>query len=117
MPKPKPNEIKRQALEQHASLNPRPQTVKDPLFQENNFFDPQDVIGYPVELYFKNKFSAKDVIVGTGIDPVTAHSEYWHSHEVVSKIAERLKLDYERINATAPPTELPPATPDEKADK
>lgn len=82
-----------------------------------NFFDPQDVIGYPVELYFKNKFSAKDVIVGTGIDPVTAHSEYWHSQEVVSKIAERLKLDYERINATAPPTELPPATTDEKDDK
>jgi transposase len=50
MSKPKPNEIKRQALEQHASLNPRPQTVTDPLFQENNFFDPQDLVQVKYEM-------------------------------------------------------------------
>lgn len=50
MSKPKPTEIKRQMLEQHASLNPRPQTVTDPLFQENNFFDPQDLVQVKYEM-------------------------------------------------------------------
>jgi transposase len=50
MSKPKPTEIKRQALEQHASLNPRPQTVTDPLFQENIFFDPQDLVQVKYEM-------------------------------------------------------------------
>ena len=50
MSKPKLNEIKRQALEQHASLNPRPQTVNDPLFQENSFFDPQDLVQVKYEM-------------------------------------------------------------------
>ena len=82
-----------------------------------NFFDPQDVIGYPVGLYFRKKFKVEDIIVGTGIDPVSAHSEYWQSHEVVSRIAHRLKLDYERINAIGKPAPLPAATSNGKDGK
>ena len=61
MPKPKPNEIKRQALEQHASLNPRPQTVKDPLFQENNFFDPRDLVQVKYEMLRRVRVDGQSV--------------------------------------------------------
>lgn len=71
-----------------------------------NFLDPQDIIGYPLEIYFRKKHKVQDIIVGTGMLPTTAHSGYWHNHEVVNNIADRLLLDYERINATAPPAQL-----------
>ena len=30
------------ALREHGMLNPRPEQVHDPLFQDNEFFDPRD---------------------------------------------------------------------------
>jgi hypothetical protein len=62
-----------------------------------NFQDPQDVIAYPLQLYFKKKYPVQDIVVGTGVDPLTAHSGYWVCHEMVNTIAARLKGDYDRI--------------------
>lgn len=41
---------KRQLLRQHGTLNPHPQDVTDELFQQRDFFDPQDLIQVKYEM-------------------------------------------------------------------
>lgn len=60
-----------------------------------NFFDAQDLIGYPLETLYPNQ--VKDFLVQTGTLPQTAHIGYWSNDEVAANIAARLKLDYERV--------------------
>jgi hypothetical protein len=67
-----------------------------------NFLDPQDLIGYPLEKLFAEEFKVDDVIVQTGSNPRKAHDGYWDNDEVAQIIAERLKVDYARINDLAP---------------
>ena len=40
----KNNSDKQKALEQHGTLNPRPQDVRHPLFENSEFFDPSDLL-------------------------------------------------------------------------
>lgn len=61
-----------------------------------NFLDAQDIIGYPLEDYFQKKYVVKDVLVQTGTLPIKSHTRYWNNNEVLTKIAQRLKLDSER---------------------
>lgn len=44
------NESKVEKLKKHGVLNPRPQQVKDELFQEYDFFDPQDLLQVKYEM-------------------------------------------------------------------
>ena len=44
MPRAKNNSDKQKALQQHGTLNPRPQDVRHPLFQNSEFFDPSDLL-------------------------------------------------------------------------
>jgi len=44
------NDSKCQALREHWSLNPRPEKVKDPLFLEEEFFDPRDFVQVKYEM-------------------------------------------------------------------
>ena len=64
-----------------------------------NFFDAQDIIGYHLESYFQNKYAVKDILVQTGTLPLKAHTEYWINNEILTTIAQRLKLDFERQKA------------------
>jgi transposase len=41
---------KRQTLRRHGTLNPRPETVTHPLFQDNEFFDPHDLLQVKYEM-------------------------------------------------------------------
>jgi transposase len=41
---------KLQALRQNGSLHPHPETVTDPLFQNSDFFDPQDLVQVKYEM-------------------------------------------------------------------
>src|SRR5215813_15557059 len=50
MPKRSSIDFKLMTLQEHASLNPRPQAVTDPLFRENNFFDPRDLVQVKYEM-------------------------------------------------------------------
>lgn len=63
-----------------------------------NFLDAQDLIGYPLQTLFKDKFKVEDILVQTGTTPIQAHADYWSNEEVAQRIAERLKLDWERVN-------------------
>jgi len=61
MPKSKPIDTKLQALEQHASLNPRSHTVTDPLFRENDFFDPRDLVQVKYEMLRRVRVEGQSV--------------------------------------------------------
>jgi hypothetical protein len=47
--KSKPD-AKEKALKEHASLNPHPQAVVDPLFGSSDFFDPRDIVQVKYEM-------------------------------------------------------------------
>jgi transposase len=50
MPRAKSNSDKQKALQQHGTLNPRPQDVRHPLFQDSDFFDPSDLVQVKYEM-------------------------------------------------------------------
>ena len=50
MQQSKASDSKREILKQQGTLNPRPQDVRDPLFLENDFFDPLDLVQTKYEM-------------------------------------------------------------------
>lgn len=50
MPGRKEVDSKRVALQRQGTLNPRPQDVMDPVFQENEFFDARDLVQVKYEM-------------------------------------------------------------------
>lgn len=50
MPKPSPPTTKQHALRQQACLNPHPEQVHDELFQNNDFFDVDDLVQVKYEM-------------------------------------------------------------------
>jgi transposase len=50
MPNRSSADRKGQALREQGALNPRAQDVKDPLFQESEFFDPRDLVQVRYEM-------------------------------------------------------------------
>ena len=54
---------KRRSLEQHGSLNPRPETVRDPLFAESDFFDPEDLVQVKYEMLRRVRVEGEAVSV------------------------------------------------------
>ena len=50
MSRAKNNSDKQKALQQHGTLNPRPQDVRHPLFENSEFFDPSDVLQVKYEM-------------------------------------------------------------------
>ena len=52
---------KRHSLEQHDSLNRRPETVHDPLFVEHDFFDPEDLVQVKYEMLRRVRVEGAEV--------------------------------------------------------
>ncbi len=50
MSKKEPDKSKLEVLKKHGALNPRPEGVKDPLFLEEEFFDPHDLVQAKYEM-------------------------------------------------------------------
>jgi transposase len=50
MPDPSSSDPKPETLREQGTLNPHPEGVKDPLFQENEFFDPRDLMQVKYEM-------------------------------------------------------------------
>ena len=63
-----------------------------------NFLDAQDIIAYPLQILFEGNFPVEDIVVQTGTNPRKAHDGYWNNDEVAEVIANRLKMDFQRIN-------------------
>jgi lipase (class 3) len=66
-----------------------------------NFLDAQDLVAYPLTALFKGKFRVEDRLVQTGTLPLSAHTGYWESRDVAKQIADRLQVDFARINRRA----------------
>jgi transposase len=50
MPRNTPEDSKTGSLREEGTLNPRPQSVIDPLFASNEFFDPRDLVQVKYEM-------------------------------------------------------------------
>jgi transposase len=50
MPNGQRREPKQEALREHGALNPKPEQVTDPLFQQDPFFDPRDLVQVKYEM-------------------------------------------------------------------
>jgi len=50
MPKKQPHGSKLESLREQGTLNPRPQDVSHPLFQDNEFFDARDLVQVKYEM-------------------------------------------------------------------
>ena len=50
MTSPPDRQQKRQALRRHGTLNPQPESVTHPLFQNSDFFDPDDLLQVKYEM-------------------------------------------------------------------
>lgn len=61
MPKRKPIDLKLKTLQEHASLNPRPQAVTDPLFHQSDFFDPRDLVQVKYEMLRRVRVEGRSV--------------------------------------------------------
>ena len=49
-PVPRPRDPKAEALARDGVLNPHPEAVRDPLFKDNPFFDPKDLVQVRYEM-------------------------------------------------------------------
>lgn len=52
---------KRRTLQQQGALNPRPKTVRDELFLEDEFFDPRDLVQVKYEMLRRVRTDGKSV--------------------------------------------------------
>jgi len=62
MAKPKKPDPKSLELKRTATLNPRPQSVADPLFKENPFFDPKDLLQVRYEMLRRHRVEGVSVV-------------------------------------------------------
>lgn len=67
---------KAEALHQHGALNPRPQTVSDPRFQEDDFFDPRDLVQLKYEMLRQVRAEGRTVTGAAGAFGVSRPSFY-----------------------------------------
>lgn len=66
MSNPSPPDPKLEALREQGTLNPSPEDVKDPLFQENEFFDPQDLVQVKYEMLRRVQTEGSAVTTAAG---------------------------------------------------
>jgi len=62
---PSPDQQKRQILRRHGTLNPRPEDVTDPQFQNSEFFDPEDLLQVKYEMVRQVEVEKKSVSEST----------------------------------------------------
>src|SRR5208282_5299215 len=63
MAKPNPiqQDAKAAALARSGALNPRPEAVRDPLFTENPFFDPRDLVQVRYEMVRRHQIDSLSI--------------------------------------------------------
>ena len=55
MPKPRKIDAKTAELNRSGTLNPHPEVIVDPLFQNNPFFDPRDLLQTRYEMLRRHR--------------------------------------------------------------
>jgi len=67
---------KGEALRQHGALHPSPQAVRDPQFQEGDFFDPRDLVQLKYEMLRRVRAEGQTVTGAAGAFGVSRPSFY-----------------------------------------
>jgi transposase len=62
MPKRRKADQKEIALKREGVLNPHPETISDPLFKENAFFDPRDLVQARYEMLRRQRVDGLSVV-------------------------------------------------------
>ena len=62
MAKPKKPDQKSLELKRTATLNPRPDSIADPLFKENPFFDPKDLLQVRYEMLRRHRVEGVSIV-------------------------------------------------------
>lgn len=74
-------------------LNPEVIGIRDSKLRWLLFYDADDVLGYPSRGLYDPNEAIKEVQVGTGSTPETAHNGYWTSDEVIKETARLLSIN------------------------
>lgn len=61
-----PNDPKLEALREQGTLNPSPEDVRDPLFKENEFFDPRDLVQVKYEMLRRHLTEGSAITMAAG---------------------------------------------------
>ena len=65
MPKPPKVDAKTAELDRSGTLNPHPEAIVDPLFQNNPFFDPRDLLQARYEMLRRHRIERRSIVETT----------------------------------------------------
>lgn len=85
MPNSSPTDSKIKTLLEQGVLNPRPEDVRDPLFTENEFFDPRDLVQVKYEMVRRHHTE--------GLPPASTAQAFGFSRVTFYQVLKRFKED------------------------
>src|SRR3954451_6235476 len=85
MPTPRRNAAKIQTLRQQGVLNPHPDAVTDPLFQTDDFFDPQDLMQVKYEMLRRVEIDKASVTDAAAVFGLSRPAFYQAQHAVAQQ--------------------------------
>jgi len=85
MPTPRRNAAKIQTLRQQGVLNPHPDAVTDPLFQTDDFFDPQDLMQVKYEMLRRVEIDKASVTEAAAVFGLSRPAFYQAQHAVAQQ--------------------------------
>ena len=85
MSNPPPSDPKLEALREQGTVNPHPEDVKDRLFQENEFFDPRDLMQVKYEMLRRHQTE--------GVPVTSAAQAFGFSRVTFYQVLKRFKED------------------------
>jgi len=85
MPTPRRNAAKIRTLRQQGILNPHPDAVTDPLFQTDDFFDPQDLMQVKYEMLRRVEIDKASVTEAAAVFGLSRPAFYQAQHAVAQQ--------------------------------
>jgi len=84
MPKRRKADAKTEQLDRSGTLNLHPETIVDPLFQNNPFFDPRDLLQARYEMLRRHRIEGRSIVEATQAFGVSRPT-FYHAQAAFSK--------------------------------
>ena len=95
MPKRRKLDAKTAELDRSGTLNPHPETIVDPLFQNNPFFDPRDLLQTRYEMLRRHRIEGQSIVEATlafGVSrPTFYHAQTAFTEKGLTGLLPRLR--------------------------
>ena len=95
MPKPRKVDAKTAELDRSGTLNPHPEAIVDPLFQNNPFFDPRDLLQTRYEMLRRHRIEGQSIVDAThafGVSrPTFYHAQTAFAEKGLTGLLPRLR--------------------------